>query len=372
MIQVLEPDEIVGHVRFELGPQGDVFFPDFNGPYHWKPGSVKPRGRHLFAEFTNEHSGLYMLTQGQLRRAIASGGYLQSPYQGRHGMLETAATDPFTRCGFRKVLCISEPDDFLVHHMSNRYAGEIGITLDAFKRQLNVLANVGRGTLPAATLCEVEPKVLQRRWSKGYYEEAHEEVLSLVPTNARTLLSVGCGSGDTEIELVKRGIKVTALPLDSVIGGVVAEHGIEVVNGSLHEGLEALNGRKFQCVVIVNLLHLQADPWRMLRDCARFVDSDGAIVVSGYNFDLPTNWLRRLRRVEAYRKLNDFNQSGIQIHRPREVLRQLEAAGFSRQALRWFDPVRPQHLPAAQLLLGRLTSWKWAVRACPNGSRPAH
>ena len=250
-------DEIAGHLLYEVDSSGKKWLPNFHVHFRWKPESVRERNGHTFAEFTNEHAAFYLLTQRQLRRAIASGGFLRTPYAGRYDMLCSAATDPFTSCGFRKVICISQLEDFLLHHLPNRYAGRQGIPWETFDQQIQALVKIQAGIHPAKnSLCGSRTKMPELLWSKNYYEHPQEELLRLVPETARNILSVGCGCGATEVALKRNGASVTALPLDSVIGAVAAKRGIEVIYGKLEEGFKQLAGRKFDCVLMTDLLHL--------------------------------------------------------------------------------------------------------------------
>lgn len=359
----LEPDEIAGYLRYEVGQDGTVSLPDVHGPFHWKPESVRRRGSYTVAEFTNEHAGFYILTQAQLRRAIASGGYLRGPYEGRYGMLETAATDPYTCCGFRKVICISAFEQFLIHHMPNRYVGVMGIPLTAFKEQIQTLNDIKNGLHRATRLCEVEPKVLQRNWSKRYYEDPDQELLRMVPENAATILSVGCGWGATEVKLKLRGSQVTALPLDSVIGASVARQEIEVVSGTLAECSRSLGGRKFDCVLMSDLLHLLPDPWSVLREYSGFVGSGGVLIIAGYNFDFLPYLFKRRFGMGDYRKLHDFNQSGVHLLRTATLKEELRRAGFQTERLCWFEAFPPKPLPHLRHWPGRLTKRNWIIKA---------
>lgn len=364
----LEPDEIAGHVRYELGQDGTVYLPDVHGPFHWKPDSMRCRGSYTVAEFTNEHAGFYIMTQAQLRRAIASGKYLRAPYESRYSMLETAATDPYTCCGFRKVICISALEEFLIHHMPNRYVGVMGIPLAAVKEQIQTLEMIQDGRYQSARLCEVEPKILQRNWSKSYYEEPDQELLRMVPSDAATILSIGCGWGATEVMLTKRGSHVTALPLDSVIGASVARQGIEVINGTLAECLRCLNGRTFDCVLMSNLLHLLQDPWSVLRECNKLVRNDGVLILSGYNFDFLPHLLKRQLGLGDYRRLDDYDQSGVSPQGISSVKWVLQYAGFSIESTHWFNPFVPKRLPYLRHWPGRLVKRNWTIRARRVGS----
>ena len=280
----LKSDEIAGFIRYELKQDGEWTLPEAHGVHHWRPESVRHRGIYTIAEFTNEHAGFYILTQGQLKQAVTSGGFLRGPCRGRYGWPETAATDPYTNCGFRKVICISSLNDFLIHHLPNRYVGQLGVRLQVFREQIEALKNIGCGHHPASTLCGVESKLRLGRWSKRYDELPLAEVLRMVPAGAKTVLSVGVGTGALEVKLMQSGMRLTALPLDSVVGDAASRLGMEVIYGSLDECFDQLVARRFDCVVMTNLLHLQSDPGRLLRRCCELVEESGVLVLSGPNF----------------------------------------------------------------------------------------
>jgi SAM-dependent methyltransferase len=365
----LNPDEIPGFLRYEVNESGRHSFPDVHGSFHWEPESVRKRGKYTVAEFTNDHAGFYLLTQDQLKRAIASGGFLRSPCEGRYDMAVTAATDPYTCCGFKKVICISHLEEFLLHHLSNRYANTMGIPLAEVKKQIRALNEISEERLPKASLCHCESKLVYKEWYKSYYERANDEVLALVPSEAKSVLSIGCGWGETELVIKSRGANVTALPLDSVIGARVAEQGIELIYGRLEQSIATLGERKFDCVFISNLLHLQRDPAKLLAQCSGLAAERGTVVVTGPNFGSLATWRRRFMNPRNYRKLRSFEESGITRCTPGFVLRQFENAGLHRIALRWFD-----HLPLrignseTPIELGWLTGREWVVSAIRMGT----
>ncbi len=361
--QTLEPNEIAGYLRYELDPSGTAILTDVHGPFHWKPESVRRRGEYIVAEFTNEHAGFYILTRAQLQQVIASGGFLKEPYEGRFGLPETAATDPYTVCGLHKVICISALDDFLLHHMSNLYVVRHGVPLEAFKAQVRTLLDISNGSHPASTLCEVESKFLHNAWSKSYYELPCGDVLKMVPDSAASVLSVGCGHGESEAALQRRGAKVTALALDSVIGAAAARRGVEVVYGTLAQGLEILRSRQFDCVLMTNLLHLLPDPWSVLEECAKLVRNGGTLVIAGPNFKSIPVLVRRALGLSDYPKLRSFAESGIHAFGLKSLSRQIEHAGLDITALRWFDSTPPRNLVVLRRLLGRFVAKDWIIQA---------
>jgi 2-polyprenyl-3-methyl-5-hydroxy-6-metoxy-1,4-benzoquinol methylase len=365
----LEHGEIAGYLRYEVSSSGLRSLPDVHAAAHWKPESVRRRGPHTIAEFTNEHAAFYLLTQAQLRQAIDSGGFLRAPCEGRYDMACTAATDPYTNCGFRKVVCISTLEDFLIHHLSNRYVGKVGVSLPAFKRQVQTLIQICNGVHPAGTLCEVESKMPDWAWSKSYYEEPSWEVLKIIPADAQTILSIGCGWGATEVQLKRRGASVTVLPLDSVVGAEAAQLGFEVIYGSMEECFSQLGERTFDCVLVTNLVHLQRDATRLLEQSSKFVAGLGTIVITGPNLH-SIRLLKRALRNQNYWKIEDYSSSGIRRSSPKELATHFRKSGFSVRAIRWYDHAAlPTFLRRTVSNLGAMSARGWIFQA---GRLPAN
>jgi len=361
---MLAADEIAGFLRYEVDPSGIWHVPEAHESAHWKLETVKRRGSCTIAEFSNEHAGFYLLTQGQLQRAMASGNFLRGPHEGRYGLPETAATDIYTSCGFRKVVCISALEDFLIHHLPNRYVGRLGTPLSDIKEQVQTLMNICNGAHPTGTLCNVESKLVHGRWSKSYDEKPCDELLALVPAEAQNILSVGCGSGAAEARLIQRGMAVTALPLDSVIGAAVARRGIEMVHGSWEEGMKKISGRKFDCVLITNLLHLQPEPDKLLTGCAHRVGEGGTLLLAGPNFNRIPILVKQTLGINGYRKLRSYAESGINACGPRTLVARIRNLGLVPSQVQWLNrELSPGRLGRIKLPLGSLTARDWILQA---------
>lgn len=359
----LELDEIAGYLRYEINAAGTWWMPDAHGVFHWKPDSVRCRGPHTIAEFTNEHAAFYLLTQAQLKRAIVSGGFLRGPCEGRYDMLCTAATDPYTNCGFRKVICISSFEDFLIHHLSNRYVGQMGLSLSSIKEQVETLVKICNNDHPASSLCELESKLLHGRWSKFYDEQPLSAVVEMVPPEAKTILSVGSGLGATEMQLKQRGAQVTALPLDSVAGAAVARQGVEVIYGTLGECLDQLGARQFDCVLTPHLLHLQPDPGKVVNAFCRLIGAGGTLVASGPNFHSLRICAKRILGKEDFRKLGNFAESGIHLEVLRETVQSAKRVGLNPVICHYFNRELSRKASIFQRYGGRFTGDSWVLQA---------
>jgi len=258
--RVLDEDEVPGFLRSEHDDQGNTFLSTVHSFYYWDPASVKTVDGHTFAYYSNEHAACYMLTQAKLRRAIASGGFLVGPHQGRYDMLVSAATDPYTRCGFKKMICTSSIDEFILPHLPSVYVGLYGLDRDEFDLQLAAILQVDRGERPRERLLDSETKIWRRRYSKNLYEPSDDRILSSIAEDSKTVLSIGCGWGATEAAIKASGRSVVGVALDSVMAANAERRGIEVVSGSVDSVVAQLEGKKFDTVVVSNILHLFADP----------------------------------------------------------------------------------------------------------------
>ena len=176
--------------------------------------------------------------------------------------------------------------------MPNRYANSLPVSLALFKEQIQTLTDICNGVHPARTLWETESKQMPFRWQKWYYDKPSDELLEMIPGDAKSVLSIGCGRGDLEAKLMERGASVTAIPMDTVIGAAAQRRGINVVYGTWNECIKRLEEQWFDCVFIKDLLHLQQNPGQLLEKCSRFVVKDGVLVIAGPNFDR-VPWLIR-------------------------------------------------------------------------------
>lgn len=325
--KLLREDEIASFFLVETGADGKHYFPQVRQHYRWEPKSLRSRGGETFASFTNEHAACYLLTQGQLRRAMASGGFLVKPHEGRHDLLCAAATDPYTQCGFKPLVCISRFEDFLVAHLPNKYYSTGLIRSEAdFNPQLEALRQ--RNGNSDTAIFPIETRVYRAHWSKSYYEPPQTKMLSLVPSGAKSVLSIGCGWGATEEELIKRGIRVKGIPLDSLIAACAEARGVEIVYGDLACACEKLRGESFDCLLLSNVLHLVRDPTELLISFAKLVAPGGCIIASMPNLPWVRRMVRRLRLRGHAAVPRSYQASGMHVTNERVARHWFRQAGL--------------------------------------------
>lgn len=310
---VVGEDELPGFIVVESDADGNANYCGVHTNFHWEPKSVRSVGEYTFAEFTNEHSACYLLTQAQLKKAIDSGGFLVPPHDGKFDLPCTASTDPYRQCGFKKVVCISDLGAFTVRHLTNKYVGRLGISQKDMDRQIEALREIEAGKRPVFELMQTETRLPGQRWSKNYYEAPDPGVLREIPAGAKAILSVGCGSGWAESALVKRGARVVGIPLDSVIAASAEAVGVEVVYRSLERAFEELPGGPFDCVLLPNVLHLIDEPARLIARSHKVLSPSGKIVATVPNLSRIPVLAGRLTGDRRYRLLGDAAKAGVHV-----------------------------------------------------------
>lgn len=313
----LPQDEVAGFLRVEFGDDGQRNYPDVHAHFHWDPSSVKRRGDYVLAHFTNEHAACFVLTREQLGNALHSGGFDVAPHQGKYDLACSAATDPYTQCGLRKLVPISHLEDFTVHHLSNRYVGRMGVGAEELGRQKEILLQIADGRRSPYSLLSTETRLRRASFSKDYYEPESEETISLVPASARSVLSIGCGSGKTEKRLQARGLHVTAIPLDPVIAAGPAGDGIEMI----YADLESIGSDRdtYDCVLCLNLLHLAPDPRKLLRQLRSFMHEQSIAVIRMPNTMSPRGVRSYLRATLQSRRSSGYEAAGAHFASARKL-----------------------------------------------------
>ena len=348
--RLLRDDEVGGFVRSETNSAGQRFITSIHHHFRWLPGSVVERGGEVFAELSNHHSGCFMVTRAQLRKAIESGGFLVPPHAEKYGMLETAASDLYTQCGFRRLLCVSRIQDFIVPHLPNKYYPHMGIATEELEEQLCALRDVHDRKTWQGKLFEPESRAPGFRWSKDLYERADEPLLGLLSPSARSVVSVGCGWGENELWLKRNGREVCAVPVDVVFAALVRKRGIRTVEGPLDRVIASLCGERFGAALLADCLHLVPEPVEWLRQVAGLVDPDGQVVASvPYTCSL-TAWINDWRSGRRRPRAPRFQSTGVHPVTPRHLRDWCRQAGLRcvriipdfenhrREIMRWLGP----------------------------------
>ena len=118
----------------------------------------------------------------------------------------------------------------------------------------------------------------------NYFAHCRRDILAEVPAGCRNVLSVGCGAGATERELVKAGARVVGIEPYPAAAAVARQRGIVVIEGDALATSERLLDERFDCLVYADVLEHLTDPVAVLREHVKRLDVGGTVVVSVPNF----------------------------------------------------------------------------------------
>jgi hypothetical protein len=124
----LLPDNLIpGFIQYEEFPEDNKgnLYPAYHASFDWNYKSAKRIGHYIVAEFSNPHHAGFLLTKEQLQKLINTPNYnwYKDVNSTRINGRVRAGTDVYLTNIFTKVIPISHFNDFLIHHLPNKYKG---------------------------------------------------------------------------------------------------------------------------------------------------------------------------------------------------------------------------------------------------------
>jgi 2-polyprenyl-3-methyl-5-hydroxy-6-metoxy-1,4-benzoquinol methylase len=167
-----------------------------------------------------------------------------------------------------------------------------------------------------------------------------DELDRRIPPVQRRLLDVGAHAGRFLHLAQERGWQVEGIELNPRTAAYAAlRTGAPVHRVNAHT--LAADGRQYAAVVLTDVLEHIPDPTRLLRGLAMLVEPGGVVAVKVPNGSAQWTKERWLARLTSHRVSLAENLVHVNQFTPRSLGRALEAAGFSRVAVRTAAPELP-------------------------------
>jgi len=149
--KILPKNRIAGLIQYEYNDSGK-YFPAYHLEFDWDYNSVEVYDNKVFAHFNNVHQATFILTKDQLDRvgnkfdfkklvdessSIITKGLeklkrkmaIPVERKNKYSVKCKVNTDVYLYGGIKKMICISEFDKNLIHHLPNIYInGDLGRT----------------------------------------------------------------------------------------------------------------------------------------------------------------------------------------------------------------------------------------------------
>lgn len=118
---ILPKDRIAGLIQYEENETGR-YYPAYHWIYDWDYNSIEEYDGKKFAHFTNVHQACFIISKEQLNKIKEQHNFSQflAPDTQYSSKCRTN-TDIYRYAGMKKLICISEFEDNLIHHLPNIY-----------------------------------------------------------------------------------------------------------------------------------------------------------------------------------------------------------------------------------------------------------
>ena len=188
----------------------------------------------------------------------------------------------------------------------------------------------------------------------SYYQWLRTDILRHVPRTAQHVLSVGCGAGATEAELVSRGVDVVGVEINHKAAAVARARGLSVIEGDAQAVSSDLAGPSFDCLIYADVLEHLADPLSVLRDHCAHLKLGGVVIISVPNFRHYRVFNELfVRGLVRYQEAGILDRTHLRITTRRMVLEWLEQVGVQPTECEYLMSQRRERIIAA-LSLGLL------------------
>lgn len=118
---ILPKDRIAGLIQYEENETGR-YYPAYHWIYDWDYNSVEEHNGKKFAHFTNIHQACFIISKEQLNKIKQQFDFSQFfAHDTQYSSKCRTNTDIYRYAGMKKLICISEFEDNLIHHLPNIY-----------------------------------------------------------------------------------------------------------------------------------------------------------------------------------------------------------------------------------------------------------
>ena len=116
--------------------------------------------------------------------------------------------------------------------------------------------------------------------TRGYYKNVRPEMLRYIPNSAKTILEIGCGSGNFSRQLERKGVETWGLEPAEKSAKEAQEKLHTVLIGTLDEKFNELPDAYFDVIVMNDVIEHLLEPWDDLVKLKSKLKKEGVLVTS--------------------------------------------------------------------------------------------
>ena len=115
----------------------------------------------------------------------------------------------------------------------------------------------------------------------SYYKNIREDILSIVPSDAKNILEIGCAAGMTGNELKKKsGVYVAGVELDQNAAIEARSLLDDVIEGDIEDIDLPYKNETFDCLLFADILEHLKDPLTVLKKTSKLLKPTGTLIAS--------------------------------------------------------------------------------------------
>lgn len=114
----------------------------------------------------------------------------------------------------------------------------------------------------------------------AYYKNIRPEMLGFIPEHAKTILEIGCGSGNFSAQLAKEGVETWGVEPFEESANEASQKLTKVLIGTLDETLKDLPDNYFDAIVLNDVLEHLLEPWDDIVNLKSKLKKEGVLVTS--------------------------------------------------------------------------------------------
>ncbi|QDU39660.1 SPBc2 prophage-derived glycosyltransferase SunS [Maioricimonas rarisocia] len=200
----------------------------------------------------------------------------------------------------------------------------------------------------------------------GYFDHVRPDVLQLIPTSARKILDIGCGSGRLGEALRDRQeCRVEGIECDARAVASASQRLDAVHSGDIERDVFPFTDATFDCVVLADVLEHLREPVAVLGQVRRWLAPDGCLVTSVPNVRNHTVVQSLLAGNWTYESAGLLDHDHVRFFTRREIEKLLFRSGFDVESLQmvpgegfaeWESSGRPEQITVGGLQIRAATA----------------
>lgn len=169
-----------------------------------------------------------------------------------------------------------------------------------------------------------------------YYFNVRNDLIGLIPAEAKKILEVGCAGGATGKLLREKGFEeIVGIEVNEEIAQQGRAYYDKLIVGDVEKVSLTVGNEYFDCILYGDVLEHLVDPWRLLKEHHRFLKKRGTIICS-----VPNIRHYRIIKKLVFRGKWEYTGDGIldrthlRFFTLDSIRRMLSEAGFEVRALK--------------------------------------